>query len=89
MSEQNLNLENDWEEIKQAFRNHFIPEKLEIDEEKIKYSKSGEHLIIEKNGDVSGAMPLHETTISDAKEIIFRDSEIELRSDDFSYKFRR
>lgn len=89
MSEQTLNLETEWEKIKEAFKDHFSPENVEIEGEVIEYSRNGEHLKIWRNGEVSGAMPLHENEYSEVTEIIFRDSEIELKSDNFSYIFRR
>lgn len=89
MSRQTLNLQDDWEEIKEAFRDHFSSENVEISEDMIKYSRNGEHLKIENNGEVSGAMPLHEASFSGVKEITFKQSGIELKSNEFSYSFRR
>lgn len=91
MSEQNLNLNlrDDWEEIKEKFRDHFGERNIEIEREKIKYNRSGEHLEIKSSGEVSGAMPLHETEFSDAKKIDFRDSSIKISGDKKSYIFRR
>ena len=50
MSEQTLNLETEWEEIQNAFKNHFMSNNVEIEDEIIEYSKNGEHLKIWKNG---------------------------------------
>jgi hypothetical protein len=89
MSQQILNLQSEWEEIKEAFEDHFKLENLEIGDEMIKYSRNGEYLKIWRSGDVSGAMPLHENQFSKVNEVVFRDSEVEVRSDGFSYIFRR
>jgi hypothetical protein len=88
MSEQALSLDN-WEEVKQVFRDHFKPESVEVNNDTIKYSKGSEFLKVGKDGEVSGAMPLHETSLSGVKEIVFRDSEIEFKSGKESYVFRR
>ena len=88
MSEQALSLDN-WEEVKQAFKDHFSPENVEVNGDVVKYSKGSESLKVGKDGEVSGAMPLHEASLSGVKEILFRDSEIELKSGKESYVFRR
>lgn len=89
MSEQTLNLENEWRKVQEAFKDHFGSENVEIKEKMVGYSRNGEHLKIWKNGEVSGAMPLHENEFSIVDLIIFRDSEIEVKSDNSSYTFRR
>ena len=88
MSEQALSLDN-WEEMKQAFRNYFKPENVEVSGGVVEYSKGRESLKVGKDGEVSGAMPLHEASLSEVKKIVFRDSEIELKSGKESYVFRR
>jgi hypothetical protein len=88
MSEQALNLDN-WAEVKQAFRDHFSPENIEVNSDIVRYSRGSESLKVGKDGEVSGAMPLHEASFSGVKEILFRDSEIELKSGKESYVFRR
>ena len=88
MSEQALSLDN-WEKVKQAFRDHFNPENVEVNSDIVKYSKESESLKVGKDGEVSGAMPLHEASFSGVKEIVFRDTEIELKSGKESYVFRR
>lgn len=89
MSEQTLNLQSEWEKIQESFKYHFRPENVEIKDEMVEYSKNREHLKIWRNGEVSGAMLLHKNESSSVEEIIFRDSEIEVKSEDFSYTFRR
>ena len=89
MSEQTLNLDKNWNKIIQNFRDHFKSRNLEIKEEIIKYSKNGEYLILNRDGGLSGAMPLHENNFSQVKEVTFRDSEIEFKSDNFTYIYRR
>ena len=88
MSEQILSLDN-WDEVKQAFRDHFNPENVEMLNDAVKYSSGSEFLEVGKDGEVSGAMPLHEADLSSVREIVFRDSEIELKSGKESYVFRR
>jgi len=80
MSKQTLNLENNWEDIKENFREHFPEDKLEIKENRIIYNSGSEHLEIHKNGKVSGAMPLHTAEIEKADKIIINDSKIEIIS---------
>ena len=89
MSEQSLNLTEDWEKVREAFKNHFNSENVEIRDEMMRYSRSGEGLKIRKNGEISGSMPLHENSLSQVEKIVFRDSEIEFKSDVGSYAFRR
>ena len=89
MSEQTLNLETEWKEVQEAFKDHFNAENVETDDEMVKYSREGDYLKICRNGEVSGAMPLHENEFSEVTEVIFRNSEIELKSGNFSYIFRR
>ncbi|MFO7793686.1 MAG: hypothetical protein R6V35_01805 [Candidatus Nanohaloarchaea archaeon] len=89
MSQQTLNLETEWKEVQEAFKGHFKSENVEIGDEMIEYSRNGEYLKIQRDGEVSGAMPLHENEFSKVDQIIFRDSEIEVKSDNFSYTFRR
>ena len=89
MSEQVLSLQSEWKEVQQAFKDHFGSENVEIKEKMIGYSRNGEHLKIWRKGEVSGAMPLHENEFSNVDQIILRDSEIELKSENFSYTFRR
>ena len=89
MSEQAFNLQSKWKELQQAFKNHFGSDNVEIKEKMVEYSRNGEHLKIWKKGKVSGAMPLHENEFCKADQIIFRDSEIEVKSENFSYTFRR
>lgn len=88
MSEQALNI-TEWDQVKQAFKNHFEPENVKVEENSVEYVRTGEHLRIEKDGTVSGAMPLHDSEFSGVEKIVFRDSEVELKSDEFSYTFRR
>ena len=88
MSEQALTLDN-WEEVKQAFKDHFNPENVKVKSDMVKYSKGSESLKVGTDGEVSGAMPLHEASLSGVKEIVFRGSEIELKSGQESYVFRR
>jgi len=89
MSEQTLSLPNDWEQLKKAFRTHFRVENLEIDENMINYSGSGEHLEINRDGTVSGGMPLHENKMENVKKIQISDSEIKIISETAEYTFRR
>lgn len=89
MSEQALNLQSEWKKIQEVFKDHFSSKNVEIEDGVIGYSRDGEYLKIWKNGEVSGAMPLHENEFSNVDRIIFRDSEIELKSENFSYIFRR
>lgn len=88
MSEQALSLD-EWSKVREAFRNHFNDQNIEVQDEKCRYSRNGEHLAIQKDGEVSGAMPLHENKFSQAEKVIFRDSEIEIKSENSAYKFRR
>jgi hypothetical protein len=89
MSEQVLNLKNDWEKVKERFRSHFSQDNIEVTRDRCKYSGSGETLVINRDGSLSGYMPLHQSKFSDAEEIVFRDDEVELSSESFSYIFRR
>lgn len=89
MSEQALNLKNDWEKVREKFKNHFRNQNIEIDQNSCEYSRGGEKLSVHKDGKVRGSMPLHNNKFSKAKEIIFREEEIELKADNFSYIFRR
>ena len=89
MSEQALSLQSEWKEVQQAFKDHFGSENVEIKEKMVEYSRDGEYLKIWKNGEVSGAMPLHENEFYKVDQVIFRDSEIEVKSDNSSYTFRR
>jgi hypothetical protein len=89
MSEQSLNLTEDWEKVREAFKNDFKSENVEIRDEMMRYSRSGEGLKIRKNGEISGSMPLHQSKLTQVEEIVFRDSEIEFKSDVGSYAFRR
>ena len=89
MSEQSLNLIEDWEKVREAFKNHFNSENVEIRDEMMKYSRSGEGLKIRKNGEISGSMPLHQSKLTHVEEIVLRDSKIEFKSDAGSYTFRR
>jgi len=84
-----LNLQNDWRQIKEKFQDRFKEKNLEIEEEKLKYERSGEHLTIEKDGRVSAAMPLHSNELQNAKEIVFTDSGVEIISEKSTYVFRR
>jgi uncharacterized protein YydD (DUF2326 family) len=88
MSEQTLNL-SEWQKVRKAFKDHFNSENIEIRDEIIKYFRKGEGLIIRKEGEISGSMPLHENDLSQVEEIVFRDSEIEIKSDSLNYIFRR
>jgi len=89
MSEQSLNLTEDWKKVREAFKNDFKSENVEIRDEMMRYSRSGEGLKIRKNGEISGSMPLHQSKLTQVEEIVFRDSEIEFKSDVGSYAFRR
>jgi|GEM_PF-1535254 len=89
MSEQTLNLDREWSEVIEAFRDHFRSKNLEIKEDMIKYSRNGEYLILNRDGELSGAMPLHENSFSQVEEVTFSDSEIKFKSDNFSYIYRR
>jgi hypothetical protein len=89
MSEQSLNLTEDWEKVREAFKNHFNSENVEIRDEMMRYSRSGEGLKIRKNGEISGSMPLHQSKLTQVEEIVFRDSEIEFKSDVGIYAFRK
>lgn len=89
MSKQALSLQNDWEQIKEEFQEHFREKNLEIEEEKLKYERSGEHLTIIKDGRVSAGMPLHSNELQNAKEIDFTDSGVKVISEKSTYEFRR
>jgi len=89
MSEQTLSLQDDWEQLKKAFRTHFRDKNLEIDENMINYSDSGEHLEINRDGTVSGGMPLHKNKMENVKKIQISDSEIKIISETTEYTFRR
>jgi hypothetical protein len=89
MSEQVLNLNNDWEKVREEFKNHFRDQNIELNQDSCIYSSSGEKLSVHKDGKVSGSMPLHDNKFSKAREIIFREGEIELKADNISYIFRR
>jgi hypothetical protein len=89
MSKQTLNLQDDWERIKEKFREHFGGRNLEINSDRIKYSRSGEHLEIKRNGEASGAMPLHSNEMEDANQIQISDSEVRIYSNSSEYIFRR
>ena len=89
MSTQTLNLEDEWHEIKEEFRNHFKYSNVEIEKQIIRYSRSGEHLEIGKDGSVSAGMPLHENEIQKVKRIQITDSEIKIYSENSEYIFRR
>jgi predicted RNA binding protein with dsRBD fold (UPF0201 family) len=89
MSEQSLNLTEDWKKVREAFKNDFKSENVEIRDEMMRYSRSGEGLKIRKNGEISGSMPIHQSKLTQVEEIVFRDSEIEFKSDVGSYAFRR
>jgi len=84
-----LNLKDDWPEIKESFRKHFEKAQIEIEKDKILYKAGGEHLEIEKSGKASGSMPLHSTKLSEVKTVEFDDSEIKLKAKDSEYIFRR
>jgi len=89
MSEQTLNLNEDWEKVKEAFRDHFKSENIKISDEVLTYSKNGEELKITEDGKTSGVMPLHQNWLSGVEKITFRDSEVELESNTGTYVFRR
>ncbi len=89
MSKQALNLNEDWEKVKEAFRDHFKSENTEIHEQVLTYSKNGEELKITEDGKTSGVMPLHQNRLSGVDKITFRDSEVELESNTGTYVFRR
>lgn len=89
MSKQSLSLQDDWEQLKKAFRTHFRDDDLEIDKNMINYSGSGEHLEIHRDGTVSGGMPLHENKMENVKQINISDSEIKMISKTTEYTFRR
>ena len=88
MSKQTLSLDK-WDKIKKAFRDHFDSKNVEIDNDMFEYSRGSEILRIEKEGDISGAMPLHEVNLSKAKEIVFASSGVELKTEEDSYVFKR
>ena len=89
MSTQTLNLQSDWEEIAERFRSHFKNDFIDISEEKIEYSKPGEHLIIRKDGTVSAGMPLHSNEVQEAEKVEFVDSGVKIVSENSEYTFRR
>jgi len=89
MSKQSLSLQNDWNQIKEAFRTHFNDKNIEIDEKVINYSGTGEHLEIHRDGTVSGGMPLHESQMRNVEEIKILDSEIKIKSETTEYTFKR
>ena len=88
MSRQLLDLNKDWSKIKEKFREHFQERNIKITENQLKYEKSGEKLILNRNGEVKGSMPLHESEFK-AYEVIFRENEVKLISDDSKYVYRR
>ena len=88
MSRQLLDLNKDWSKIKEKFREHFQVRNINITDNQLKYEKSGEKLVIDRNGEVTGSMPLHESELK-ASEVIFRENEIKLISDDSKYVYRR
>lgn len=89
MSRQILSLQDDWEEVRERFRDHFDPENLEIGDEKVKYSSSGEHLEIRRDGELSAGMPLHSNEMENADRIEISESEVKVFSRDGKYAFRR
>lgn len=89
MSQQSLNLDDNWQEIKNNFIEHFQEDDLVIGENEIKYSSSGEHLKISKKGKVSGEMPLHSVEINEAEHILFHKNEVEISSGSSTYNFRK
>ena len=89
MSKQALSLNDDWKEIKEKFRKHFKDKNLEIENEKIKYRKSGEHLEINRNGELSAGMPLHANSLENVEKIKISDSEIKIISKNSEYTFRK
>ena len=79
MSKQSLNLTEEWQEIREAFKNHFNSENVEIEDEIIKYCGNREGLKIWKDVEISGSMPLHQNKLTQVEEIVFRDSEIQFK----------
>lgn len=84
-----LDIQKDWEAVKKHFKQHFKGSETEEEEGRIIYRKSGEKLVLSRNGEVSGKMPLHTTEIEDAGEIAFRGSEVEIFSEETRYVFAR
>ena len=84
-----MSLTDDWQEIKEKFRDHFREKNLKIEDERIKYGKHGEHLEINRNGEVSAGMPLHANSLQKAEKIEISDSEVKIRSENSEYTFRR
>ncbi|MFB6242186.1 MAG: hypothetical protein ABEJ36_05305 [Candidatus Nanosalina sp.] len=82
-------MKDDWKKIKEKFREHFEQRNIVIERERMEYSKSGEHLEIKRNGEISGAMPLHSNKMEKANRIQISNSEIKIISEDSKYSFRR
>jgi len=89
MSEQTLNIQDDWKRIIEEFRNHFTSKNTQILSDMIKYSGCGEYLKICKNGDISGEMPLHKVELSNVEEVTYENSQIKFKSRRSSYTFKR
>jgi len=88
MSEQNLNLKDDWDRITTLMKNRFPDENLEIGKDFIRYKGGTETLEIQKNGRVLGEMPLHKAEIKNIREVEINDSGIKFISDSSKYIFR-
>ena len=88
MSRQNLDLNNNWNEVRKEFEEHFSEKFTDINENLLTYSKSGEKLIIEKNGKIRGEMPLHAASF-EASKICFEQNQIRFMSDNSEYIYKR
>ena len=84
----NLDLNNNWNEVRKEFEEHFSEKFTDINENLLTYSKSGEKLIIEKNGKIRGEMPLHAASFK-ASKICFEQNQIRFISDNSEYIYKR
>lgn len=87
MSEQALNLQSDWEEIKTKFTQSLDSENLQVNQDRIKYDNGVKHLEIHRNGLVIGEMPLHSNQMESAEGISLNGSEIIILSENSEYRF--